>query len=249
MNKKLFIGLAPLLAIATVMAMPALAQAASPHFYKNSSPMTERTPYISWGKLALSAGTGAPVECENAVGGWDENPSGSNTGAAGLAETNGWVAYNCKDVECEGAGGHIGVIFENENDPQATPVKLDWPGELTEKKVGTIRLHTTNVRVTTRCQFVSLPTTEEPYAPEPKLELRVSPEITAPGVAPCTTAAPAFSEPKLTNGLSIGISPSKTVFNKAGGELECGTGGKGITTGELKTEGFNGEELITTATP
>lgn len=247
MHKKLVISLAPMLATAVFVATPALARAAGPHYYKNGVKMAEgeRVPYISWGHLALTDIDGTGVECENAVSGWEENPLG---GGPGKAETNGWTAYNCTNTECEDAAGKVGVIFENENTPSATPVKLEWPAELTEKKAGTIRLHTTNVRVTIRCVFASLPTEEKPDPENEALELRTSSEITSSAVVSCTAATPGFSEPKWTNGISIGVAPSKVVFNKAGGELQCGSiSGKVITTGELKSEGFSEQELITTA--
>ena len=247
MSKKLTISLAPLLVIAAFVVMPTVAQA-EPHYYTNGSKSEEgkKVPYISWGKLSLTSSKGgSPVECENAVGGYDENPTG---GGAGAEATNGWAAYNCTDAECEAAGGHIGVIFENEKTPgQAN--KLEWPGVLTEAVKGTIRLKSTNVRVYTHCQFVALPPTEKPGSgPFEGLEEKESKEFNAPGSTICTTTAPGASEPKLKNGTNA-EKPSKTEFSETGGELECGTGGKGITGGTLKTVGFNETELLTTKNP
>ena len=218
-----------------------------PHYYGNLSKEEEGkpVPYISWGKLSLTSSKGgSPVECENAVGGYDENPVG---GGAGVEATNGWTAYNCTDAECEAAGGHIGVIFENEKTPGQS-LKLEWPGELTEVKAGTIRLKSTNVRVYTHCQFVALPSTERPgTGPFTGLEEKETKEYNAPGSTICTTTAPGASEPKLKNGTNA-EKPSKTEFDGVG-FLECGTGGKGITGGTLKTIGFNESETIDTKNP
>ena len=246
MSKKLTISLAPLLVVAAFVVMPTVAQAV-PHYYSNLSKGEEgkRIPYISWGKLSLTSSKGgSPVECENAVGGYDENPTG---GGAGLEATNGWAAYNCTDAECEAAGGHIGVIFENEKTPGQS-LKLEWPGELTEVKAGTIRLKSTNVRVYTHCQFVALPSTERPgTGPFTGLEEKETKEYNAPGSTICTTTAPGTSEPKLKNGTNA-EKPSKTEFDGVG-FLECGTGGKGITGGTLKTIGFNESETLDTKNP
>ena len=244
MSKKLTMSLAPLVVVAAFVVMPAVSQAATPHYYANGVIQAEgvKVPYISWGKLALtSSNGGSPVECQNAVGGYEENPTG---GGSGKEETQGWAAYNCTDAECEAAGGKIGVIFENEKTP-GQAVKLNWPGELTEAVAGTIRLTSSNVRVYTHCQFVALPPTEKAgTGPFEGLEEKSETEYNAPGSAICTTASPGSSSPKLTAGSST-AKPSKTEFSGgAGGELECGTGGKGVTTGKLKTMGFEESELL-----
>jgi hypothetical protein len=246
MSKKLCISLAPLVLVAAFV-LPSVAQAA-PHYYKNGSLLAEGTklPTLAWGKLTLvSSKGGTPVECENAVGGYVENPVG---GGAGKSETNGWAAYNCKDEECELGGGKIGVIFENEASP-GQALRLAWPGELTEAKVGTIRDKSTNVRVYTHCQFVALaPVERAGTGPFAGLEEKESKEYNAPGSTTCTTASPGTSEAKVKNGTNA-EKPSKTEFDSGAGELECGTGGKGITGGTLKVSGFIETELIQTKNP
>jgi hypothetical protein len=218
-----------------------------PHYYINSTKGAEgeRVPYIAWGTLALTNSLGGtPVSCENAVGGWVENPVG---GGPGKEETTGWTAYNCKDEECELAGGKIGVVFEDESAPQSNPVRLEWPGEI-EGTLPAIRLASTNVKVYVRCQFVGLPSEEEPgMGPFEGLEKRTSVEYNAPGAVSCTTkAGEGSSKPRLGNGTGAS-NPSTIKFSGgAGGELICSGAGKGIITGSLKIEGYNLEETITT---
>jgi hypothetical protein len=248
MSKKLLIGLAPLLVTASIAVMPAVAQAA-PHYYKNLALLEEGTklPYISWGTLSLSSAAGS-VECENAVAGYVENPTG---GGAGKENDEAFDAYNCKSEACEGAGGKIGVIFENENEPGPV-VQINWPGELTEAVKGTIRLNSTNVRVFVRCQFAHIPPIEEEVKSGPLTGLtqRTTVEFIAPGASACTTEpGKGNSQPKTENGSSTG-KPGKTAFGAGSGELECGAAaGKGKTEGKLKTMGYNESELLSTKNP
>ena len=200
-------------------------------------------PYVAWGKLSLTnSNGGSPVECQNEVAGYVENPEG---GGSGKAVTQAWTAYNCTNSECEAAGGKIGVIFENEATPGQAD-RLEWPGELTEAVAGTIRLNSTNVRVYTHCQFLALsPTEKAGEGSFAGLEEKTSSEYNAPGADVCTTAAPGSSSPKVTSGSST-AKPSKLEFSGgAGGELECGAAGKGTTKGKLKIQGYNESEVLT----
>ena len=207
----------------------------------HSSTPIEKVPYISWGTLALTNSLGGTsVSCENAVIGWVEK--GGNK-----EETNGWTAYNCKDEECEAAGGKVGVIFENENSAQSNPVRLEWPGELVGAAPN-IRLKSTNVKVYVHCQFAALPSTEKPgVGPFTGLEERSSVEFNAPGAVSCSAGAGGgTSTPKTVNS-SRPLASKLTFTGGAGGELACSNGGKGITTGSLKTLGYSEMEEISTA--
>jgi hypothetical protein len=240
MSKKLLISLAPLLAVVAFAAMPAVSQAAKYEVNHTTSPV-EKVPYISWGTLTLTNSLGGtPVSCENAVTGWVEQ------GAANEA-TLGWHADNCKDEECELAGGKIGVIFENENGPQSNPTKLEWPG-LLEGTSPSIRLKSTNVKVYVHCQFAGLPSTEKAgTGPFAGLEERNSSEYNAPGAVSCTAGAGGgTSSPKTVNH-ALPLAGLLTFTGGAGGELICSNSGKGITTGSLKTLGFSGQQEISTA--
>jgi hypothetical protein len=244
MGKKLTISLAPLLVMATFALAPAVAQAV-PHYFVNGalSPEGVKVQNMSYGALSLtSSGGGAPVECLNVVGGYSENPAG---GGAGVGETNGWAAFNCTDTECEAGGGKIGVIFENEATPGQTAGKgLNWPSVLTEVKLKTIRLKSSNVRVYTHCQFVKNARTEKPAGgPFTGLEEVTSVEYNSPGSTTCTTSGAAVSEAKLENGSGL-EKPSKVNFDTpAFNSLECGAT-KGITAKVEKVQGYVEGELI-----
>jgi hypothetical protein len=246
MRKKLLISLAPVLAVVAFVTMPTAAQAQRYNVNKTAAGEAH-VPVISWGSLKLtnSAG-GTPVECENAVGGWVDNVAN-----VGHGETNGWTAYNCKDSECEAAGGKIGVVFENENGPQSNPVKLTWPSVL-EGKSPKIRTKSTNVKVYVHCQFVGEPSEEHAgTGPLEGLEVRVSVEANAPGSVSCEAGptSKGTSTP-LTVNAELPLPGKVTFSGGAGGELACNNGGKGVTTGSLKVIGFEaGEEISTVNSP
>jgi hypothetical protein len=139
MNKKLFIGLAPLLAIAGFAAMAVAAQAVEPHWYKNGAKIKEspiKVQTTSWGKVTatFSPAVIAPIQCNKADAGnvWD--PEG---GGAGLAETVVFALYECSTPEC----------------PFTTSVTssgLPWQAALTEE-AGVIREKTTGISLTVEC--------------------------------------------------------------------------------------------------
>jgi hypothetical protein len=242
MRKKLLISLTPLLAFVAFVTTSPTAQAA--RYAVNKTPAGEaHVPVVSWGALKLSnSAGGTPVECENGAAGWVDNVAN-----VGHGETNGWTAYNCKDSECEAAGGKLGVIFENENGPQSNPVKLTWPSVL-EGSSPKIRTNSTNVKVYVHCQFVGEPSEEKAgTGPLEGLELRVSVEANAPGSVSCEAGptSKGTSTP-LTVNAELPLPGKVTFSGGAGGELACNNGGKGVTTGSLKILGFEaGEEIRT----
>jgi hypothetical protein len=84
MSKKLFISLAPLLALAAFAVLPAASQATTPHNFANGAILPESNgnaaeaeegaPYvIGWGTLSLKGETGlakgSGLQCHNVVGG------------------------------------------------------------------------------------------------------------------------------------------------------------------------------------
>ena len=123
MSKKLLIGLAPVLATAAFVVMPAVAQAV-PHYYVVGQKAAEGKifPDLAWGTLSLSE-EGWPlaeVTCENAVIGDYENPTG---GGAGEGETDLFATTDCADTECpEEEGLELQVHSE----------KLPWESILVE---------------------------------------------------------------------------------------------------------------------
>ena len=243
-GKKMLWSLAPLIVATALAVAPAIAQAATPHWYSNGGITGEgvKVPYVAWHRLALTTSNGgSPEECSNAVAGYVENPVG---GGSGREEIQAWTAYDCTSAECEAAGGKLGIIFENEKVPGQAD-KLEWPGELTEAVAGTIRLSATNIRQYFHCEFVALdPSEKAGTGPFEGLEERSAVEYNGPGSEICTSASPGSWSPKITNG-SADNKPSRIEFSAgAGGELECGSGGKGITTGKLKLMGFEESELL-----
>jgi hypothetical protein len=243
------IGLVLLLvSTAAALAMPPLADAApAPHWLANNVKIEEgrQLPFIAWGQLGFGeASRGLPIECSNDVAGYLENPPG---GGPGIEVTQGWTAYNCVFEECEGEGGQYGLLFENENGPGAD-VALNWPGELTEVKAGTIRLNSTNVRMYYHCQFAALAATERAGTGQFEgLEERESKEYKLYGNGgTCTTASPGALEPKLKSGTNA-EKPSKLEFGPGSGEQECGETGRAIVSRALKIIGYPESELIAAA--
>ena len=211
------------------------------HWYRNLVRVEEGTkvPYLSWGALALT-GTkgGASTECQTAVAGYVENPTGASGGAfekEGVETTEAFSPYNCTNTECEAAGGKIEVLAEG----------LPWPGALSEEVKGTQRLASTGLQLFIHCRLASSPPSEKPGAgPFAGLEERKASEYNLPGAAICTTTGAGASAPQELGGSSVG-KPSKTVFSAGvGGELECGAAGKLAMTGSLKIMGYEESELL-----
>ena len=140
MSKKLIISLAPLLATAAFVVMPAVAQAAPHHWYKNNVlvPEGEKVFTVSWGTLALESAAGK-VECKNVIGGYSENPIG---GGAGVDAIQSFNAYECVD-SCP-------VVFEVKAE------KLPWPTELIEV-AGVQRDQTKKVAIRFKCYLPGPP--------------------------------------------------------------------------------------------
>jgi len=125
MSKKLFIGLAPLLAIAAFVVIPAVAQGAclevgKCHFFKNGTQETEgvKIPTVSWGTVTLTSADGV-VTCENAVLGNVENPTG---GGSGVGETNNFATANCVSAGCEPVSA-LELVVTAENLPWGVLLK------------------------------------------------------------------------------------------------------------------------------
>jgi hypothetical protein len=240
MRRKLLTGLAPLVAVVAFVAVPAVAQA-TPHFYTNEVKLEEgvKQPIISYGHLSLTAeGATIPTECENAVSGYIENPVG---GGAGKQVTEAFTSFQCKNTECEAAGGKIGVVFENENAPGLRR-EISWPAELLEVS-SKVRLKSSNVAVYVHCQFAYTPPTEKPGSgPFTGLEERNTAEYNAGTKVTCTTKAPGLQQLLEVSGTSLS-KPGESEFDAEVGKLECGLF-KGVTAGKLASEAFNKESNV-----
>jgi len=251
MGKKLFTWLAPLLGIVAFAVVPAAAQAASPHFYVNGSLLAEgeKEPVIAWGRLTLESEPPAtkPVTCENAAGGFAENPAG---GGAGKGQTTRFATWNCADEECPAGKITIGgTEFEKEFEVISPPQDLPWANELIPGTGTKTKLNSTGVVVTLGCYAHTLTKSEAEKG-----------SVTGPGeneqfplAAPvrCETTATHLQDPENINGSNQGNLQSTLVFNQpAGSGLTCASGAvTGRTTGTLKTMGYASSALITVKTP
>src|SRR5215469_2364304 len=134
MLKKLFIVLAPLLAIAAFAVMPVAAQATG-HYYSNGLKIAEgsKKTVIEWGTITLAGGvesspcgsrvTAWHVTCHTAAGGTVENPVG---GLPGVGATEAYAAYQCESENAVPAGTVARLMAEKiENG-------VGWPNEVIE---------------------------------------------------------------------------------------------------------------------
>jgi hypothetical protein len=230
-NRKLSIGLAPLLATAALAVMPAAAQAA-PHVYKNGVIGAEgkKVREILWGTLKLKNATLGEVECHNLLAGFLENPTG---GGAAKGQVQGFAPYECASPSCLALGGK-GIDVK--------PGKMPWNTEVIEPKAAVFREKighkgpTKNIKPNeiTEPGFVSFTencegvTTGEVFG-------ELSPLI-------------------LNNGISIGAGPGELQFepeavNPESRNLESEVFPKTEAEGKVKVEGYGAEELIEAKNP
>lgn len=136
MGKKLIISLAPVLATAAFVVMPAAAQAAPHHWFVNGTEAAqgEKVPTVTWGTLALESAAGK-VECKNVIGGYAENPTG---GGAGKDAVQNFAPYECTST----CPVEIKITAE----------ALPWPTELVEKE-GKIKDQTVGAKLRFKCQI------------------------------------------------------------------------------------------------
>jgi len=143
MSKKLFIGLAPVLAIVAFAMMPVVAQAEEPHYFQNGvlQTATNRT-VIAWGTLTLKTNKGGTGEltCHNSVAGTIKNPEG---GGAGEGSTQVFATYDCEKIPCATFG--LG-------EPQVKAEKLPWPSKEESIGVHEARSTSTGVKVAIGCE-------------------------------------------------------------------------------------------------
>ena len=199
----------------------------SPHYYVNlaKSPEGAKIQTISYGHLTLPSELGTPTECENAIAGYFENPMG---GGPGKGVTEAFDAYNCHNTECEAAGGHIGVIFENANAP-GLRTQISWPSELIQL-AGTIRLESSNLTFHVHCQSAYTAPTERPgeesftsLEERDTVEYNTGTRVTGAGVL----------APREISGTSPN-KPAESEFSEAGG----------IAVGRLAAEAYSSETNV-----
>jgi hypothetical protein len=137
MSKKLLMGLAPMLATAAFVAMPAVAQA-TPHYYVAGTKAAEGKtfPSVAWGTLTLANSNPViqPLSCMNAVLGEYKNPTG---GGAGEGVTDNFATTDCADVECPEESG-LELQVHSENLPWSAILVESGTKELVETKAATV---------------------------------------------------------------------------------------------------------------
>src|SRR5947209_534356 len=104
MSNRFLMGLAPVVAVAAFELMPAAAHA-TPHYYVNGEPLAAGNvvPVLAWGTLTLTLmapSTEPPTTCEDASGGFVENPEGPAGVAPGKGATLRFSSWNCSNAGC-----------------------------------------------------------------------------------------------------------------------------------------------------
>jgi hypothetical protein len=235
MNRKLFISLAPPLAIAALATGPATAQAA-PHYYADNLIVgTAPKNVTAWGTITIAlvkppALVGTSITCHNSAAGKVSNPGGVG-GAAGTGNTELFATYKCES-EKNCLLGETTTVKAERLPSTLPPGTQDtgWPSVLTEEVVGTIRSETTNIEVDIDCVKAG------------KVEKETKFDI-GPGEK--------GQRPKSVKGISA-LHPGFLEFGVGSGELEVvGSGNtvSGRTEGEVKILGYEEQEFINTKSP
>jgi hypothetical protein len=220
MNKRLQIGLAPLLAIAALALMPVGAQAA-PHVYKNGVIQAEgkKLRTLQWGVFHLANGTAGIVECHAAFEGFLENPTG---GGQAKGQVQAFSPYECANPACIAMGGKF---------VELTTEHLPWNAEIIESPSGSTPAFRQKMGV--KSEKGGKGSVEFFYNCEGALKAH-----------PFGETAPLI----LNNGLVIGAAPGEIDFDAGAGELESEIGGF-KPEGRIKQQGFAAQELIEVKNP
>jgi hypothetical protein len=237
MFKKLFIGLAPLLAVAAFAVMPVAAQATG-HYYSNGLKIAEgsKKTVIAWGTITLAGVKGGTlpnhITCHNAAGGSIENPVG---GGAGVGATEVFVAYECEQENICPAGTVGRATAERiVNNGLGAGKEAGWPNVLSEPEAEKWRTESSRVKVDIGCFLLTEPETRA--AGEHFVELG--------GYG--TETAGLLQKPETHKGTNA-AHPGGVVFGSGSGELQGEAAGEaltGKTEGEVKTLGYLNQELI-----
>jgi hypothetical protein len=260
MFKKLFIGLAPLLAIAAFAVMPVAAQAENQHWYRNGVIIPENlaTPFVWWGnKVNINQVDqfGHEVNCRGVGGGTIENPGIGGPGEPGRGSMTAAAFYECKAPQCEkeilekfGLEGRETVEAANmpasiNGHPERRMV--GWNMRLEESEIAGVF----SVRLKIGEPFGGFKTPSPPGAIRLKERCEILPSEEAGGEAILETEL--NPEIGIAKGGNLnGTTPGKpSTFKFAGastGTLESLFAGKTTyNTGSVKYLGYNEQEVIT----
>jgi hypothetical protein len=248
--KKLPAALVSILGLAALAALPTAAQASSPHWYVNGSVLaeTEKVPVISWGRLTLQPepAVAQPTTCENAAGGYVENPAG---GGAGKGATLRFASWNCSSAECPaGKVSILGKEFEKESEVSSAPQSFPWPSEL----IGTApKFKTNSTGVVVKLDCVAHGFTRSEAETGKATGPGENEQFSLMNPPTCVATATNLWDPENINGSNQGNLQSTLVFNQpAGTGLSCKSGEFTILPKDtLKVMGYSGSELITVKAP
>jgi hypothetical protein len=262
MSKKLSISLAPLVAIAAFVVMPAAAQAAAPHYFVSGAPLAagDVKPVLAWGTLTLNAelpSKQGPSSCENASGGNVENPGGV-AGPAGRGKTLDFASWNCTNPGCPpgevefppGSSKKVGKEFIVFPGPTVIPPKvggyskesLPWPNELIESPTALpskIRLKSEGVVVVLGCIAPRVLEVGPPFGGDTDAD---APAFLAAPTTCFTVPGLGKQEPIAENGTQQGgTNTASLIFDEPNdGKLQC-SGPKSPT--ESETVSFKGNTI------
>jgi hypothetical protein len=266
MSTKRLIGLAPVLAVAALVAMPGVAQAAPRVFINGAPATTKHEPGFSFGKITLKNSEIKELTCENfaATTAWNEVKEGTERG---FEETTGYGTWECKAaLKCETTnenGAKKEATFASaEGPPSLAPTEktkarrsgntsLPWTGELIEKEKQNYVL-THNVKV-----WIVIPLDKSLGGPGEGngCELIGGNELLFEDQSGATEKEIGDElAPKTVNGTKNGLFPSHGIFagekTEKDGAFETGRlvsklFGPGFTSGELVSAGSTDFELVT----
>jgi len=142
MRRKIFIGLAPLLAVAA-LTVPAAASAA-PQWFVNGSELKEgkTVDVVTWGLLSLKSAAGE-ITCKTIDSA--EN-IGGGAGGPGKDIVKTAIFYDCVSAGCPGT-----ITATAEPTPPNTITHLGWPTVLEEIGPGEFRDRGTEIKVRIKC--------------------------------------------------------------------------------------------------
>ncbi len=217
----------------------------TPHYYRSGTliPEGERVPILEWGVLSRTpVPAGSPATCENAGGGFVENPIG---GGAGVGQTTNFSSYNCAFAGCPPGKVTVeGKEYEKEFTVDAQ--SLPWPSTLVEEEG--IRINSTNVEIVLGCVAHGLSNTSPPGGTELG-KPGVQEQFYLAGTTGCVTTPEKQQKPLAVNGKNTTIT-SKIEFDAKAGAMSCAGGAvEGKTSGKLKVMGYKESEVITVKTP
>jgi hypothetical protein len=249
MAKKRLMGLGPVLVVAALAVMPAVAQAV-PHYYKNGVliPEGEKVPLLEWGKLTLQAepSLAAVTTCDNSAGGYLENPVG---GGAGAGRTLRFATWNCNNAECPSGEIEIkGQKYEKEFEVLWPPQDFPWPSVLEEPEPQVVRTNSTGVVMKLACMAHGLTRAAagEGGAKGAGENEQYVLATGGPATVTCVTDETHKLEPQDEKGSNLGPNQSKVVYNTGAGSLNCAHEAfHGKLKEGLRIMGFKASELIT----